>query len=136
MGEPQSRRPVDFVWKDQPTLSPGARFAVLFGDPTKPGLYVFRLRVPSGHRVLPHAHPEDRVYTVLKGLFPFGFGETFDSERLEEFPEGSVVYVPAGRNHFQGGASTGYEVQITGIGPTAVSYARNEDDPRRSPTSR
>lgn len=128
---PLSRRPSEFEWREQPSLPQGAQFAVLLGDPTGPGRYVFRLRVPAGHRAEPHSHPDARVYTVMAGVFHLGFGHAFSEDRLEEYPEGSVVLVRAGRNHFQWAKSGAYEVQVEGDGPTAVVYLDPADDPRR-----
>jgi quercetin dioxygenase-like cupin family protein len=128
-------RPHQMVWKDQPALAKGASHAELLGDPSKPGRYVFRLRVSVGHRALPHSHPEDRVYTVLAGTFYLGFGYSFSADRLEEYPEGSVILVRAGRNHFQEARAGGYMVQVEGVGPSAVVYFNPADDPRRSRSS-
>jgi ferredoxin-NADP reductase/MOSC domain-containing protein YiiM/ferredoxin len=40
---------------------------------------------------MPHVHPEDRVYTVISGVFYIGRGEQFDSAKLEAYPPGSVI---------------------------------------------
>jgi mannose-6-phosphate isomerase-like protein (cupin superfamily) len=127
-----SIRPSEILWTDQPALAKGAKFAVLLGDLTKPGRYVFRLQAPAGHRAMPHTHPEDRVYTVLSGTFFLGFGEGYIESRLEEYPVGSVVLVRAGRHHFQLAKTGDYVVQIEGEGPTAVEYVNPRDDPRIS----
>jgi len=132
---PLSKRPSEIVWKPQPALSHGAEFAVLLGDLTKPGKYVFRLRVPAGHRAFPHTHPEARVYTVLDGTFFIGWGEEFSPDRLEEYPTGSVILVRADRHHFQFAKSGPYVVQIEGDGPTAVVYVDPSEDPRKAPPS-
>jgi hypothetical protein len=126
-----SVRPSEITWKAQPALAPGAEFAVLLGDPSKPGKYVFRLRVPAGHRVMPHSHPEERIYTVLSGTFYLGWGHAFDPGQLEEYPEGSVIIARAGRKHFQFGKPGGYVVQVEGDGPTSVDYLNEADDPRK-----
>jgi quercetin dioxygenase-like cupin family protein len=133
---PLSRRPSELEWRPQPALAQGAEFAVLLGNPNGPGRYVFRLRVPAGHRALPHTHPDERVYTVLSGTFYLGWGEEFDEGTLEEYPEGSVVLVRAQRHHFQFAKSGRYLVQIEGDGPTAVNYVRGSDDPRNPSPSR
>jgi quercetin dioxygenase-like cupin family protein len=125
-----SMRPSEIAWNDQPALATGAKFAVLLGDPDQPGLYVFRLRAPPGHQVMPHTHPEERVYTVLSGTFFLGFGHQFSEARLEPYPEGSVVVVRADRHHIQSAKSGEYVVQIQGDGPTAVEYVDSHDDPR------
>jgi hypothetical protein len=129
---PLSIRPAQFVWSEQPALGPGAEHALLLGDPSQPGRYVFRLRVPAGHVAKPHTHPDERTYTVLAGTFCLGFGERFSTDRLEDYPEGSVVIVRGGRHHFQVAKFGGYTVQVQGEGPTAVEYIDPQDDPRRS----
>src|SRR5437762_12471824 len=40
-------------------LSPGSQTAVLYGDPTKPGVYVQRTKFPPGTKVMPHWHPDE-----------------------------------------------------------------------------
>lgn len=53
--------------------------AVVFGDPTKPGLYVQRFRFPPGLKVPPHWHPEEmRTVVVLSGTLYYAFGENWD----------------------------------------------------------
>jgi hypothetical protein len=35
--------------------------------------------VPSGVKLMPHRHPEDRVYTIISGVFYIGLGDRFDA---------------------------------------------------------
>src|SRR5262245_3228339 len=57
-----SLAPQDIKWGPAPAmLPPGAEAAVLFGDPSKEGLFVLRLKFPKGYRVPPHKHPVDEV---------------------------------------------------------------------------
>jgi hypothetical protein len=60
-------RPDNITWGPaSPKLPPGAQFASLSGDPSKPGEpYVFRARLPDGYRVPPHWHPMDEHVTVI-----------------------------------------------------------------------
>ena len=45
-------------WVDgPPSLPPGAKVAVLEGDPSKPGPFVMRARLPDGYKIPPHTHP-------------------------------------------------------------------------------
>ena len=67
--------PEDIDWKPFPAFPPSARLAVVVGQPTEPGPYVIRVKVPSGVKLMPHRHPEDRVYTVISGVFYIGLGE-------------------------------------------------------------
>lgn len=56
----------DTPWKDGPgSLPPGARFAVLDGDPGKEGPFVMRLWFPDGFRIQPHWHPKTERITVI-----------------------------------------------------------------------
>ena len=75
-------RPEEIEWKAFPAFPAAARLAVLIGDPSQPGPYVIRVRLAAGGRLMPHKHPEDRVYTVISGVFYIGLGETFDESRL------------------------------------------------------
>src|SRR6266436_3234822 len=54
--------------------------AVLFGDPSKPGPYVVRLRWLPGNMSRPHFHPNDRFFVVLSGTWWMGTGEKFDPD--------------------------------------------------------
>ena len=72
--------PEDIEWKPFPAFPPGARLAVIVGHRAEPGPYVVRVKVPGGTKLMPHKHPEDRIYTVMFGVFYIGLGETFDGE--------------------------------------------------------
>jgi quercetin dioxygenase-like cupin family protein len=86
----------DVDWKPFPAFPPPARLAIMVGQPTEPGPYVIRVKVPAGVTLMPHRHPEDRVYTVISGVFYIGVGERFDDEKLEAYPPGAVVVLPGG----------------------------------------
>src|SRR5688572_29978670 len=68
-------------WGDgPPSLPPGAMVAVLEGDPTRPGPFVMRLRLPDGYRLPPHTHPKRERVTVVSGTFHVGMGDKFDEK--------------------------------------------------------
>jgi quercetin dioxygenase-like cupin family protein len=90
--------PEDVRWETFAAFPPAARLAVLIGDPTKPGPYLIRVRLPAGTKMMPHKHPEDRIYTVLAGVFYMGLGDTFDESKLTAYGVGSVI-VPASETH-------------------------------------
>ena len=51
-----------------PVTPNGNQQAILFGDPTKPGLYgVMTKWLAGNHFSRPHFHPNDRFITVLSG---------------------------------------------------------------------
>lgn len=123
--------PEDIDWKPFPALPPAARLAVVVGQPAEPGPYVIRVKVPSGVKLKPHRHPEDRVYTVISGVFYIGLGDQFDDDNLKAYPPGSVIVLPGNTTHFHWAKSGEYVTQVYGIGPLGMEYLDPSDDPRR-----
>ncbi|HEY1708610.1 MAG TPA: OsmC family protein [Rhizomicrobium sp.] len=123
-------RSEDVQWKPFPAFPPEARLAVLVGDPAKSGPYVTRVKLPAGVKLMPHKHPEDRIYTVISGIFYIGLGETFDEKKLTAYEIGSVVVLPGGQPHFHWAKSGEYITQISAIGPLGMSYVDPANDPR------
>jgi len=123
--------PEDIEWKQFPAFPPEARLAVLVGEPDEPGPYVVRVKVPSGVKLMPHKHPEDRVYTVMSGVFYIGLGEQFNGETVKAYPPGSVIVLPGDTPHFHWAKSGEYVTQVTAIGPLGLEYVKAQDDPRR-----
>ena len=117
-------------WKPFPAFPPGARLAVLVGEPTQAGPYLIRVKVPSGVKLMPHKHPEDRIYTVISGVFCIGVGNRFEAEDLKAYPPGSVVVLPGNTWHFHWAKSGEYVTQVTAIGPLGLEYHDSHDDPR------
>ena len=124
--------PEDIGWEPFAAFPPAARLAVVVGQPSEPGPYVVRVKVPSGVKLMPHRHQEDRVYTVMSGVFYIGLGEQFDENRLEAYPPGTVVVLPGNTPHFHWAKSGEYVTQVTAIGPISLEYVNPQDDPRNS----
>jgi len=123
--------PVDAIeWKaGPPSLPPGAQMAVLEGDPTKEGPFVFRIKAPDGYRIPPHTHPKMERVTVISGTFNIGMGETFDAARTNPMPAGTYGYWEPGMKHFV--LIKGETVaQFHGMGPWIIQYVDPADDPR------
>jgi len=123
--------PENVTWQSFPAFPPEARLAIVVGDPSKAGPYVVRVKLPAGVQLMPHTHPEDRVYTVVSGVFYIGLGTTFDPDKLQAYPSGAVLVLPANTPHFHWAKSGDYMTQVSGIGPLGMKYIRDEDDPRR-----
>jgi quercetin dioxygenase-like cupin family protein len=81
---------------------------------------------------MPHWHPEDRVYTVLSGVFSIRLGDQFDPEKLQEYPPGSVIVLPGNTFHFHWAKSSEYVTQVTAIGPLGLEFVNAKDDPRNN----
>src|SRR5215467_13432691 len=83
--------PENIDWEPFPAFPPSVRLAVVVGQPSEPGPYTIRVKVPLGVKLMPHRHPEDRVYIVMSGVFYIGLGDKFDADKLKAYPPGSVV---------------------------------------------
>ena len=127
--------PEDINWKPFPSFPPSARLAVVVGEPSQAGPYTVRVKLPSGVKLMPHRHPEDRVYTVISGVFYIGLGERFDAEKLQAYPPDSVVVLPGDTWHFHWAKSGEYVTQVTAIGPLGLEYKEAADDPRNAAQS-
>lgn len=125
--------PEDINWRSFPALPPPVRLAVLVGQPSEPGPYVIRVKVPAGVRLMPHKHPEDRIYTVMSGVFYIGLGAEFDGDKVNAYPPGSVIVLPGDTWHFHWAKSGEYVAQVTAIGPLGFEYVDAADDPRNNP---
>ncbi|SEG68184.1 hypothetical protein SAMN05216223_10868 [Actinacidiphila yanglinensis] len=122
--------PHDIDWQPFDGFPPAARLAVVVGETSKPDPYVVRVRLPAGEKLMPHRHHEDRVYTVVSGVFYIGLGEEFDEDKLQAYPPGAVVVLPSGTAHFHWAKSGEYVTQVTAIGPISLEYVDHRDDPR------
>jgi len=100
------------------------------GHPSEPGPYTIRVRVPHGVKLMPHRHPENRIYTVISGVFYIGLGDEFDPNKLEAYPPGTVIVLPGNTAHFHWAKSGDYITQVSAIGPLGLEYVNSKDDPR------
>lgn len=120
----------DINWKPFAAFPPSVRLAVVVGQPSEAGPYTIRVKVPRGVKLMPHRHLEDRVYTVISGVFYIGLGDQFDEAALQAYPPGSVVVLPGNTSHFHWAKSSEYVTQVTAIGPLGLDYVSANDDPR------
>ena len=122
--------PEDIDWKPFPAFPPTVCLAILVGSTSDPAPYVIRVKMPAGEKLMPHRHPEDRIYTVMSGVFYIGLGDQFDAGKLKAYPPGSVVILPGDTPHFHWAKSGEYVTQVTAIGPLGLEYLNPRDDPR------
>ena len=122
----------DLKWGDAPPgLPPGAKLAVLAGDPNKKGLFTVRLQTTAGYKVPPHTHPTAEHITVISGTFNIGTGDKFDEAAGKEMGAGGYMVMPPGMKHY---AWTPAEaiIQVQGMGPFVIKYVNPADDPRNA----
>jgi quercetin dioxygenase-like cupin family protein len=123
--------PDDVKWSAGPgTIPAGTQMAVIEGDPSKPGLFAMRLKMPAAYKIPPHFHPADEHVTVISGTMNMGMGDTLDTAKAHALPKGSFSVMPAKVHHY---AFTREEtiVQIHGMGPWGITYVNPADDPRK-----
>lgn len=122
--------PGDIQWSAAPpSLPKGAQAAVLYGDPSKEGLFVLRLRLPKGYAIPPHTHPRPEIVTIVSGTFLIGMGEKPDASKATKLQSGGFFAFNPGMTHF---AMTEEDtvVQINSSGPWGINYVNAGDDPR------
>jgi quercetin dioxygenase-like cupin family protein len=113
-------RPEQVEWKNG--------LAVVEGDPSKPGIYVVRVKFEPHTFSMPHWHNTDRHVVVLKGTWYMGVGEKFDPTTATPMPAGSYVKHPAGATHWDGAKDEEVVLQIIGQGPVTTDLV-NKDGP-------
>jgi quercetin dioxygenase-like cupin family protein len=135
---PQGQQPVlvqitpsEVKWMPFKAAGAGAQIAFIYGNPSKPELYVMLVKYPPNMKFLPHFHPVEQVATVLSGTIYFGLGKNFDPNKLKMFPVGSVYTEPLRTSHFSATKEEEAILQVTGIGPIDTQYVNPADDPRK-----
>src|SRR6266404_279166 len=109
---------------------PAVQVIVIHGDPSKTGLYTVLLKVAANTKIAAHLHPDDRVGAVVSGTWYFGYGDKFDKSKLKKLPVGSIYSEVEGQNHFAMTSDEPVIVEITGYGPSGVTYVNPADNPQ------
>ena len=124
--------PADIKWGDAPpSLPPGAKAALLEGDPAKPGPFTIRLQMPAGYKIQAHTHPTVERVTVISGTFNMGTGDKLDEAAGHEMVSGSFAIMPANTKHFAW-ATAETVIQVHSTGPFVINYVNPADDPRNA----
>jgi predicted metal-dependent enzyme (double-stranded beta helix superfamily) len=100
---------------------------VLYGDSSKPGLYVQYQRRAPNNWSSPHYHSIDRVVMVLGGTMWIGTEPSGDRARTVAVPKGGFIRDIAQGIHYDGSGNDPLWIQIAGVGPTATT---NVDPPK------
>jgi hypothetical protein len=122
--------PGSIKWGDAPpSLPKGAKLAVLYGDPSKAGLFCIRLMAPAGYKIPPHWHSQAEALTVISGTFYLGMGDKMDATAAQPLKAGGFHYLPPKEHHFAFSKATSV-VQVNGEGPFDITYINPADDPQ------
>ena len=119
-------------WGPAPDAFPaGAKMAVVSGDPSKSAMFSIELSMPDGYKIPPHFHPTDETVEVKSGTFQFAMGDTFDATQLKTMAVGGKGTIPAQMHHYAV-AKGATVVQVSAMGPFALTYVNPTDDPRQA----
>lgn len=125
--------PADIKFGPAPPVFPaGMTSAVLSGDPTQPGPFTLRARMPAGYRISPHWHPVAEYLTIVSGSIAFGMGGTFDEASMKTLPAGGYAVMPPEMRHYLE-VKTDAVLEVHGVGPFVITYVNPADDPRHAP---
>ncbi|HVX41714.1 MAG TPA: cupin domain-containing protein [Gemmatimonadaceae bacterium] len=121
----------ELKWGPAPAVfAAGAKMAVLQGDPSKTAMFTIRLDLPDGYAIAPHWHPTDEHVTVIEGTFMVGMGDKVDAAKMLSLPAGGFITAPAPMHHY--GRAKGHTiVQVSAMGPFAMTYVNPADDPSK-----
>ena len=120
----------DLKWMSGPPGLPnGSTFAVVSGDPGKAAPFTVRMKFPANYAVPAHHHPTDEHVTVVSGKVLFGMGDEADKAKAKWMATGAKGTAKAKMNHFVF-TSAPAEVEVSAIGPFAITYVNPKDDPR------
>ncbi|WP_347260913.1 cupin domain-containing protein [Rudaea sp.] len=107
------------------------RTVVLAGNPSAPGLYAIEIAIPPHTIIRTHRHRDDRVATVVSGVWYLGYGNARAANAIKELPAGSFYTEPADVAHFASTRELPAVVHISGYGPSDTVYVDVTDDPAR-----
>jgi|SRR5579872_2489067 len=113
-----------------PGLPAGSTFAVVSGDPGKEGMFKVRVKMPANYVVAPHHHPTDETVRVISGKLAYGMGDTLNHDTTDAIDAGYHVTMQAGMNHWVFTRDAPAVIEVSAMGPFAITYVNPKDDPR------
>jgi hypothetical protein len=105
--------------------------AVVSGDPSKRAPFTVQLALPAGYKVPPHFHPTAELVEVKKGTLFVGMGDVLDVAKTQAMVVGAKTVIPSNLHHF-GTTKAPTVLEITALGPLAMTYVDPADDPRKA----
>lgn len=121
----------DIKWQDAPSIGPGAKSAVIHGDPKSSGLFVMRLRIPPKTTIRTHTHPADENVTILSGTLYFAAGDKPDAKTARAYGPGSYFSIGKGKPMIAYSKDSEVTVQLHGNGPWGITYLDSKDTPAK-----
>lgn len=119
----------DIKWQDAPSIGPGAKTAVIDGDPKSSGPFVMRLRLPPKTTIGLHTHPATENVTVLSGTLYFAASDKLDPKVAKAFGPGSYFSIAQGKPMFAYSKNSEVIMQLHGNGPWGITYLESKAAP-------
>jgi len=119
-------------WGSAPAVfPPGARMAVLSGDPATAAPFTVELAFPAGYKIPPHFHPTAETVRVKRGTLLVGMGDTFDASKAKPMQVGDSGSIPAHAHHFAAAKGATF-FTVSAMGPFAMTYVHAADNPQKA----
>lgn len=99
----------------------GVMVAAMSGDPTKPGPYIIRVKVPPNTTLGAHYHGDAENVTIISGTFYVGLGDKVDKSKLTALKAGAFAHLNAGVKHYALTKADGAVLEISGTGPSSMT---------------
>lgn len=109
-------------WTPGTGMMKGTDVAVLMGDPSKPGPYIMRMRLPANTTFSPHYHGDTENVTVISGALLVGLGDKVDASAVKTLGPGDFASIPPNVHHYAL-TKVATVIQIEGIGPASMTAA-------------
>jgi quercetin dioxygenase-like cupin family protein len=121
----------DIKWQDAPSIGPGAKSAVIDGDPKSTGPFVMRLMLPPNTTIKAHTHPANENVTILSGTLYFAAGDKPDPKAGKAFGPGSYFSIAQGKPMVAYTKDKQTVVQLHGNGPWGITYLEPKGGPAK-----
>ena len=118
-------------WQDAPSIGPGAKTALIQGDPKSSGPFVMRLKLPPKTTIGVHTHPATENVTVLAGTLYFAPGNKLDRKAAKAFGPGSYFSIEQGKPMFAYTTDKETTLQLHGNGPWGITYLDSKDSTKK-----
>ena len=99
-----------------PKQPDGLHIAVLYGDPSKPGPFAVRLKIPGGMELGNHSHTNAEFVTVISGKAMVSWGTKSDITAGDTLMPGSFFWM-SGKDHHDFKTIDETVVELHSVGP-------------------
>jgi len=128
--------PKDIKWNGQEGRQ---QQAVLFGDPSKPGLYGVVIKWYPGNFSQPHFHDQERYAYVISGTWWVSTSNVYDEKTTYPVQAGTVAIDAANTVHWDGarlGEKEPAVLVLVGMGPVRTVQVDENGKPKATPPAR